>query len=97
MIRLRKLHISGFRGARFDLPLYFTKDYRSVSIFGERLGLPVFRPGAPQKRVPGAVMASLSADREAGLKCGGSNCSTTGGFRTHVQDCLLGGQQIDRV
>jgi hypothetical protein len=91
MIRLRKLHISGFRGARFDLPLYFTKDYRSVSIFGERLGLPVFRPGAPQKRVPGAVMASLSADREAGLKCG------TGGFRTHVQDCLLGGQQIDRV
>jgi hypothetical protein len=26
MIRLRKLHISGFRGARFDLPLDFTKD-----------------------------------------------------------------------
>jgi hypothetical protein len=35
MIRLRKLHISGFRGAGFDLPLDFTKDYRSVSIFGE--------------------------------------------------------------
>jgi len=35
MIRLRKLHISGFRGARFDLPLDFTKDSRSVSIFGE--------------------------------------------------------------
>lgn len=35
MIRLRKLHISGFRGARFDLPLDFTKDCRSVSIFGE--------------------------------------------------------------
>ena len=32
---LRKLHISGFRGAGFDLPLDFTKDYRSVSIFGE--------------------------------------------------------------
>jgi AAA domain len=35
MIRLRKLNISGFRGARFDLPLDFTRDYRSVSIFGE--------------------------------------------------------------
>ncbi len=35
MIRLRKLDISGFRGARFDLPLDFTKDHRSVSIFGE--------------------------------------------------------------
>jgi recombinational DNA repair ATPase RecF len=35
MIRLRKLNISGFRGARFDLPMDFTKDYRSVSIFGE--------------------------------------------------------------
>jgi hypothetical protein len=35
MIRLRKLHISGFRGARFDLPLDFAKDCRSVSIFGE--------------------------------------------------------------
>jgi DNA repair exonuclease SbcCD ATPase subunit len=35
MIRLRKLNIRGFRGARFDLPLEFTKDHRSVSIFGE--------------------------------------------------------------
>ncbi|MEJ2378390.1 MAG: AAA family ATPase [Pseudolabrys sp.] len=35
MIRLRKLIITGFRGARFDLPLDFTKDYKSVSIFGE--------------------------------------------------------------
>lgn len=35
MIRLRKLNISGFRGARFDLPLDFTKEYRSLSIFGE--------------------------------------------------------------
>ena len=35
MIRLRKLNIRGFRGARFDLPLDFTKNYRSVAIFGE--------------------------------------------------------------
>ena len=35
MIRLRKLNISGFRGARFDLPLDFTENCRSVSIFGE--------------------------------------------------------------
>jgi hypothetical protein len=32
---LRKLNINGFRGARFDLALDFTKDCRSVSIFGE--------------------------------------------------------------
>jgi recombinational DNA repair ATPase RecF len=35
MIRLRKLNIRGFRGARFHLPLDFTKAYRSVAIFGE--------------------------------------------------------------
>ena len=35
MTRLRKLNIRGFRGSRFDLPLEFTKDYRSVAIFGE--------------------------------------------------------------
>ncbi len=35
MIRLLKLNIRGFRGARFDLPLDFTKNSRSVSIFGE--------------------------------------------------------------
>ena len=35
MIRLRKLNIRGFRGARFDLPLDFTNAYRSVAIFGE--------------------------------------------------------------
>ena len=35
MIKLRKLTLKGFRGARFDLPLDFTKDCRSLSIFGE--------------------------------------------------------------
>jgi DNA repair exonuclease SbcCD ATPase subunit len=35
MIRLRKLSIQGFRGARFDLPLDFTADHRSFSIYGE--------------------------------------------------------------
>lgn len=35
MIRLRRLTIRGFRGARFDLPLDFTDAHRSLSIFGE--------------------------------------------------------------
>jgi DNA repair exonuclease SbcCD ATPase subunit len=35
MIRLRRLTINGFRGARFALQLDFTKDCRSLSIFGE--------------------------------------------------------------
>lgn len=34
-IRLRRLTMRGFRGARFDLVLDFTKDCRSLSVFGE--------------------------------------------------------------
>ena len=35
MIKLRRLDIVGFRGARFLLPLDFTPQHRSLSIFGE--------------------------------------------------------------
>jgi RecF/RecN/SMC N terminal domain len=35
MIRLRTIDITGFRGARFTLPLDFTKNYRSMAIYGE--------------------------------------------------------------
>lgn len=35
MIKLRKLSVSGFRGARFALPLDFTNNSKSLAIFGE--------------------------------------------------------------
>lgn len=35
MTKLRKLSVSGFRGARFALPLDFTNKSRSLAIFGE--------------------------------------------------------------
>ena len=35
MIKLRKLTISGFRGARFSLPFDFTQDNRSIAVYGE--------------------------------------------------------------
>ncbi len=35
MTKLRHLNAAAFRGARFDLPLDFTKDHRSVAIYGE--------------------------------------------------------------
>lgn len=35
MTKLRKLSVSGFRGARFTLPLDFTNKSRSLAIFGE--------------------------------------------------------------
>jgi hypothetical protein len=35
MIKIRKLAIAGFRGARFALPLDFTSEHRSLSVFGE--------------------------------------------------------------
>jgi len=35
MIRIRRLSVVGFRGARFALPLDFTNEYRSLAVFGE--------------------------------------------------------------
>ncbi len=35
MTKLRSLSIKGFRGARFDLPIDFTKNNNSISIYGE--------------------------------------------------------------
>jgi recombinational DNA repair ATPase RecF len=35
MIKIRKLTVAGFRGARFTLPLDFTDEHRSLSVFGE--------------------------------------------------------------
>jgi predicted ATP-binding protein involved in virulence len=35
MIKIRKLTVTGFRGARFTLPLDFTTEHRSLSVFGE--------------------------------------------------------------
>ena len=35
MAKLRLIRASGFRGARYDLPVDFTDKYRSVAIFGE--------------------------------------------------------------
>jgi recombinational DNA repair ATPase RecF len=35
MTRLRQFRATGFRGARFDLPLDFTKDHKSIAIYGE--------------------------------------------------------------
>ncbi|HBH90003.1 AAA family ATPase [Ponticaulis sp.] len=35
MAKLRKLNLSRFRGARFDLPLDFSKQSKSVAIYGE--------------------------------------------------------------
>jgi AAA domain len=35
MIKIRKLAVAGFRGARFTLPLDFTTGHRSLSVFGE--------------------------------------------------------------
>ena len=35
MIKLRRLNIAGFRGARFSLSLDFTPQHRSLSVFGE--------------------------------------------------------------
>jgi len=35
MIKIRKLSIAGFRGARLALPLDFTTEHRSLAVFGE--------------------------------------------------------------
>ena len=35
MTRVRKITLSRFRGARFELPLDFSNKYRSVAIYGE--------------------------------------------------------------
>jgi len=35
MTKLRKLSIAGFRGARFELPLDFSTNHRSLSVYGE--------------------------------------------------------------
>jgi ABC-type antimicrobial peptide transport system ATPase subunit len=35
MIKLRRLDLVGFRGARFPLSLDFTLQHRSLSVFGE--------------------------------------------------------------
>ena len=35
MTKIRRLCVSGFRGARFDLPVDFTKDHRSIAFYGE--------------------------------------------------------------
>jgi chromosome segregation ATPase len=35
MIKIRKLAVTGFRGARFTLQLDFTTEHRSLSVFGE--------------------------------------------------------------
>ncbi len=35
MTKLRALSITGFRGARFELPIDFTKDHYSLSVYGE--------------------------------------------------------------
>lgn len=37
-VKLRKLSIRGFRGARFRVPIDFTADYKSVAVFGENAG-----------------------------------------------------------
>lgn len=38
MTKLRHLKAEAFRGARFELPVDFTKDHRSIAIFGENAG-----------------------------------------------------------
>src|SRR5262245_12163444 len=35
MIKIRKIAIAGFRGARFAIPLDFTNAHRSLSVFGD--------------------------------------------------------------